>query len=84
MTSPNEYVNKFLELVPELTKVSSPYGPYRGFSLGTRVFQRKDKNPINDLDLAQLKKLSFGQVHEVRGIPGDMTCSVYFECDSTD
>lgn len=81
---PWEHVEQALERIPEKTHVEHPFGRYRGYSKGTITFKRKDGAKIQTEDLASLSALSYGQTHIVRGDVGDDTCSVYFECDSTD
>lgn len=81
---PWEHVEQVLEQVPEKSHVEQPFGRYRGYSRGTITFKRKDGAKIQEEDLVNLRQLSYGQIHSVRGTAGEDTCSVYFECDSTD
>jgi hypothetical protein len=80
--TPSEYINRTLEQVKNT--VQSPFGQYRGYSVGTITYRRKDGLSIQEEDLFNLRKLSYGQIHIVRGEPGQDVCSVFFECDSTD
>lgn len=77
-------IDDVLERVPEESNADSPFGRYRGYSLGKTTFKRKDGLPIQQEDLDLMNSERWGQRHDVIGKVGDLTARIEWECDSGD
>jgi len=83
----DDFLTANFELVPNLSYVEHPYGPYRGYTKGQQVYQKRNHTPVTPQDIAQLKNVLLHTVQSgnVNVDRKDPTKAVFwFETDSTD